>query len=787
MKWKTKVVTATVAVSLVGSSLAGIPLSSKGLAELTGIQAAYAEERPFFSEAFLERIRAIHAGLHIDEQDVLDVRALRDEIRTLTYEEHGSAIDPIWNKLADDLPEDEHETIKQSLFEFVTAVGGIWYDPNLTDLEAIRNDPQYRQALVAVAAAAGYGEQTDLTVPDIFEFIFGSEGKRGVEGEFRAQLSGRSSAELALLLADETRRNALLRSSLAAVLRDTGNYRVSAILGELGVNEQDIIATSMNFRQTLQNEVSGIEAMVFAYLRSEAQESVEVSPNGKRHTFSLSVFGIEVPRIALEWSKVSEGGNLEISPSGVVTLINNARSGTATIRAEVPALGRIIFQKEITVYEGGGDFLSGYVDDMQRLIARLPGANEQRRQALIRQGQRLSERTWEPFVTPDIASLIDRSGQRAQFAPSLQVVQPMINDQAAAGTIITEQLGELGGSLDFLYPALTFDFERLRRQALDIRLSADILASLKQADITTVTFIADGMRVNIPIGQFSSDLTFSFGASAPPSGGSSSEAYELEIQEGGQPVESLEQPIQIEVPTSGTGEQPEEIVSAAPIVDGELQEVAAVNGGRSVIESLSGKVAIALVSQPSAGASFRDIDSVRSWAGVQIQAIAAKGIIEGTGDGNFAPQAKITRAEFAKMLVLALELPEGGSTAGFADVASGDWFAPFVESAFTHGIIQGRDAGTFAPHAPITRAEMATMITRGVQLESADETEAGTDGLNGVFADSGQIHDTLKPGVAFAAQQGLIVGSGGSFHPNRDTSRAEGAVVIYRMLELLEQ
>ncbi|GBF78564.1 hypothetical protein PA598K_07243, partial [Paenibacillus sp. 598K] len=94
------------------------------------------------------------------------------------------------------------------------------------------------------------------------------------------------------------------------------------------------------------------------------------------------------------------------------------------------------------------------------------------------------------------------------------------------------------------------------------------------------------MRVNIPIGQFSSDLTFSFGVAAPPLGGSASEAYELEVQEGGQPVGSLEQPILIEVPTSGTGEQPEELVAAAPIVGGELQEVGEVQAGRTVIESL---------------------------------------------------------------------------------------------------------------------------------------------------------------------------------------------------------
>ncbi|MFX9665170.1 S-layer homology domain-containing protein, partial [Acinetobacter baumannii] len=48
------------------------------------------------------------------------------------------------------------------------------------------------------------------------------------------------------------------------------------------------------------------------------------------------------------------------------------------------------------------------------------------------------------------------------------------------------------------------------------------------------------------------------------------------------------------------------------------------------------------------------------------------------------------------------------------------------------------------------------------------------------FADAEQINETLKQGVAFAAEHSIVVGNGGMFAPNASATRAQAAVIIYR-------
>lgn len=85
-------------------------------------------------------------------------------------------------------------------------------------------------------------------------------------------------------------------------------------------------------------------------------------------------------------------------------------------------------------------------------------------------------------------------------------------------------------------------------------------------------------------------------------------------------------------------------------------------------------------------------------------------IIEGYPDGTFRPDAPVTRAEAAKILLLAAALPtDDALQSTFADVPDHAWFAPAVTMLSSVGIIQGYSDGLFHPEAPITRAE-ATKI-----------------------------------------------------------------------------
>ena len=96
-----------------------------------------------------------------------------------------------------------------------------------------------------------------------------------------------------------------------------------------------------------------------------------------------------------------------------------------------------------------------------------------------------------------------------------------------------------------------------------------------------------------------------------------------------------------------------------------------------------------------------------------IMALVKAGIIDGYG-GNFNPDTPMTRAELAKVLVLAFGLtPGGGST--FADVSPTHWSAPYIAALVDAGIAVG-DNGNFLPNEPVTRAQFVTFLYRALNL-----------------------------------------------------------------------
>lgn len=72
------------------------------------------------------------------------------------------------------------------------------------------------------------------------------------------------------------------------------------------------------------------------------------------------------------------------------------------------------------------------------------------------------------------------------------------------------------------------------------------------------------------------------------------------------------------------------------------------------------------------------------------------------------------------MLIRALNLENNSAVQSFSDVSSTAWYAPYVAVAAEKGIITGRSAVKFDPNATITRAEMATMISRALKSINPD-------------------------------------------------------------------
>ncbi|MBM6996846.1 discoidin domain-containing protein [Paenibacillus sp. DXFW5] len=174
--------------------------------------------------------------------------------------------------------------------------------------------------------------------------------------------------------------------------------------------------------------------------------------------------------------------------------------------------------------------------------------------------------------------------------------------------------------------------------------------------------------------------------------------------------------------------------------------------------------------------SFTDI--VGHWAQNAILSAAGMKLVSGYPDGTFKPNATITRAEFTVMLAKALKLEGAGSATAFTDEAKiGGWAKQEIANAVEAGIVSGYADGSFQPNGRITRAEMAAMIARALQLSA----EAGaTTG----FADDKDIPNWAKGAIEAVRKLDIVSGRGDNeFVPNGTATRAEAVSLLVRILE----
>jgi hypothetical protein len=166
-------------------------------------------------------------------------------------------------------------------------------------------------------------------------------------------------------------------------------------------------------------------------------------------------------------------------------------------------------------------------------------------------------------------------------------------------------------------------------------------------------------------------------------------------------------------------------------------------------------------------------DLAGHWAKDSIAKLINAGIVSGYPDGSFQPDKTVTRAEFTVMLVKALQL-EPKADSDFKDTAA-HWARESIGTAAAHGLISGYDQNSFGPDDNITREQAAVIIARATQLETKDQT------LN--FTDAQQIASWALSGVTAAVNKSYLSGyPDNSFRPQGNTTRAEAAVIIAKLL-----
>lgn len=177
---------------------------------------------------------------------------------------------------------------------------------------------------------------------------------------------------------------------------------------------------------------------------------------------------------------------------------------------------------------------------------------------------------------------------------------------------------------------------------------------------------------------------------------------------------------------------------------------------------------------------FSDLVSV-PWAKDAIEYLYELKVVNGKTNNTFCPEDSVTREEFVKMIVIAANIPLTDKRVKYSDVSESDWFYPYVAAASDCGLVKGIDKNTYGAGQNITRQDIAVLCSR--LLTNAEEPLK--DEIM-YFADHNNISDYAVDAVEKVTYLGLMIGNENlEFSPNEYATRAETAVILQRLIALL--
>lgn len=177
--------------------------------------------------------------------------------------------------------------------------------------------------------------------------------------------------------------------------------------------------------------------------------------------------------------------------------------------------------------------------------------------------------------------------------------------------------------------------------------------------------------------------------------------------------------------------------------------------------------------------TFADVPA-SAWYYNAVEYVYENGLMSGVSGGRFAPDDTLTRAMLVQTLY-AMEGRPAAASAGFADVASGDWYASAVNWAAANGVVSGVSETGFGPNNALTREQLALILYRFAQYKGYDVT--GTSDL-AAYADGSSVSGWAAEAMGWAVDAGLISGVGGNqIAPTGTASRAQVAQILMNFCE----
>lgn len=169
---------------------------------------------------------------------------------------------------------------------------------------------------------------------------------------------------------------------------------------------------------------------------------------------------------------------------------------------------------------------------------------------------------------------------------------------------------------------------------------------------------------------------------------------------------------------------------------------------------------------------FSDV-AADAWYGEAVMYCRDNGLMNGTSQTTFTPDATMTRAQLCAVFYRMAGSPEVSGADVFADTPAGAWYEDAILWAGQNGIMSGYTAASFGPNDPVTRAQIAAILWRYAGQPDSDAAENYTDETS--------IPSWADTAVDWAQASGTITGmADGSFQPNGRATRAQVAVILMR-------
>ena len=174
-------------------------------------------------------------------------------------------------------------------------------------------------------------------------------------------------------------------------------------------------------------------------------------------------------------------------------------------------------------------------------------------------------------------------------------------------------------------------------------------------------------------------------------------------------------------------------------------------------------------------------DVTKNWAYPGIQYCVTHGIMGGMGDGTFAPTGTTTRAQIVQILYNLEGTPAVSGTTPFADLTA-NWYKPAILWAYQNNVVAGTSPTTFAPDQPVTREQIAVILTQYMfHVLKMERTWTPAD--LSTFPDGANVSSWAKEAMQDAVALGLINGTKASdgvvyLDPQGSAARQQVATIL---------